>query len=71
MYIGLAEPSETTLGLAMINGFLRKEPLLREIGIETPMPIYGKPLSIHLDNAGEFTGKSVQASADHFGIDLT
>jgi putative transposase len=69
-YVGLDDPSTTSVAFCMINGMLRKEALLKEYDIKTDMPIWGDPETLHLDNAGEFTGKSMRESCKHFNINL-
>lgn len=70
MHVGFDAPSTMTFGMAMINGMTSKDAVAREYGLEWDNPIRGKPIRLELDNAGEFTGKSARASANHFGIRL-
>lgn len=70
LHVAIDAPSTTTLGLAMINGMTRKDAVAARYGFEWDNPIAGKPGRIEADNAGEFTGTSMQASADHFNIRL-
>lgn len=70
MHIGLDAPGNTPFAMCMINGMTRKEATLEALGISGEMPIYGDPERLLLDNAGEFRGNSIQASCDHFGINL-
>jgi putative transposase len=70
LYVGLDDPSTTSVAFCMINGMLRKEAILKEYDIRADMPIWGDPETLHLDNAGEFTGNSMQASCRHFNINL-
>lgn len=69
-HLGLDPPSTTTAGLAMINGMTRKEEMIQLYGLIMVWPLWGKPIVLALDNAGEFRGRSVIMSADHFGIEL-
>jgi putative transposase len=68
--LGLDPPSTTTAGLAMINGMIRKEAIIQLHGSTMLWPVWGKPLTLAMDNAGEFRGRSMIMSADHFGIEL-
>lgn len=70
LHLGIDAPSTTTLGLAMINGMLRKDAVAAKYGIQWNNPIYGPIGRLEADNAGEFTGKSIKASAEHFHFRL-
>jgi putative transposase len=70
MHVAIDAPSTTTLGLAMINGMLRKDAVAAKYGLEWNNPIYGPIGRLEADNAGEFTGKSIKATADHFNFRL-
>lgn len=70
LHVGLDAPSVTTVGMAMINGMTLKDGVKERYGIEGELPIAGKPERIEADNAGEFTGRSMQASCMNFGIKL-
>jgi putative transposase len=69
-HLGLDPPSTTTAGLAMINGMTRKEGMIQLYGSTMLWPVWGKPITLALDNAGEFRGNSMMMSSDHFGIFL-
>lgn len=70
MHIGIDAPSTTTFGMAMINGMTRKDAVAERYGLEWDNPIAGKPERLEADNAGEFTGRSANASCKHFAIRL-
>lgn len=70
LHVAIDAPSTTTLGLAMINGMLRKDAVAVRYGIKWDNPIYGPIGRLEADNAGEFTGKSIRATADHFHFRL-
>ena len=70
LHVAIDPPSTTTLGLAMINGMLRKDAIAARYGIEWENPIYGPIGRLEADNAGEFTGKSIKATAEHFNFRL-
>ncbi|ATY30616.1 Mu transposase C-terminal domain-containing protein [Sphingomonas psychrotolerans] len=70
LHVAIDAPSTTTLGLAMINGMLRKDAVATKYGIEWNNPIYGPIGRLEADNAGEFTGKSIRATADYFHFRL-
>jgi len=54
----------------MINGMLRKDAVAAKYGIQWNNPIYGPIGRLEADNAGEFTGKSIKATAEHFHFRL-
>lgn len=68
MHVGIDAPSTTTFGMAMINGMTRKDSLAVKYELEWDNPMGGKPERLEADNAGEFTGRSAQASCEHFNI---
>ncbi len=70
LHVGLDAPGSTPAGFAMINGMALKGPVLRALGLDAEMPIHGKPVNLHLDNAGEFRGKTMDAACRHFGINI-
>ncbi|MGO9134900.1 MAG: Mu transposase C-terminal domain-containing protein [Methylovirgula sp.] len=70
LHVGLDAPSTTSVAFCMINGMLRKDAVLKEYDVKADMPIWGDPECLHLDNAGEFTGKSMRQSCQHFRINL-
>ena len=70
MHVAIDAPSTTTLGLCMINGMLRKDAVAAKYGLEWNNPIYGPIGRLEADNAGEFTGKSIKATAEHFNFRL-
>lgn len=71
VHVGLDDPGFTPVGLAMRSGMTRKEPTIARLGLRCDYPVAGKPIEVKADNAGEFTGRSMQASCDHFHIKLT
>jgi putative transposase len=70
MHVGIDSPSTTTLGLCMINAMLRKDAIAKKYGLTWDNPIHGPIGRLEADNAGEFTGRSIKASAKHFNIHL-
>ncbi|MBR2173721.1 Mu transposase C-terminal domain-containing protein [Sphingopyxis sp.] len=70
MHVSLDPPSTTTMGLCMINGMLRKDAVAERYGLKWDNPIAGPIGRLEADNAGEFTGNALQASADHFNFRL-
>ncbi len=71
-YISLERPSLFSVGQAILQGALRKEEYLQEIGVEGKWEVWGLPknLTIHTDNAGEFRSKDFTRFCEEFGINL-
>lgn len=70
LHVAIDAPSTTTLGLCMINGMLRKDAVAKKYCLEWDNPIHGPISRLEADNAGEFTGNSIKASANHFNFRL-
>lgn len=69
-HLTLESPGTASLGQCMVHGMTRKEGYLEALGVKAEMPIWGDPEGLHLDNAGEFRGNSIQNSCDRFNIKL-
>ncbi|HKJ77781.1 MAG TPA: Mu transposase C-terminal domain-containing protein [Gammaproteobacteria bacterium] len=69
-YLSFDAPSELSTGQALVHAMLPKDKWLSGLEVEGGWPVWGKPVSVHVDNANEFTGHWLkQVSADH-GIDM-
>ncbi len=71
-YLTLEKPSLFSVGQVILQGALRKEQYLSELGIEGKWEIWGLPknLTIHTDNASEFRSKDFTRFCEEFGITL-
>ena len=71
-YLTLEKPSLFSVGQVLLQGALRKEQYLNELGIEGKWEIWGLPknLTIHTDNASEFRSKDFIRFCEEFGITL-
>jgi putative transposase len=62
----LEKPSAFTAGLAIAHAVLPKEHWLKEVGVQSDWPCWGKMRKIHCDNAKEFRGSVIgRACQDH------
>ncbi|MCP5352043.1 MAG: DDE-type integrase/transposase/recombinase [Chromatiales bacterium] len=69
-YISLDPPGNLSLGLCLAHAFLDKDEWLAKRGIETKWPCWGKPRTIHADNAREFRGNMLKNACREYDIDL-
>jgi len=66
VHISLAAPSSLAVGLCIHNTAMPKKQWLKNLGIETSWPMYGKSDNVHFDNGSDFRGKAVyRATAQH------
>lgn len=66
--ITLEHPSTLSVGLCVAHGVARKDEWLAKRDIFAEWPIYGKPRTIHTDNAKEFVGKTLARACEEHGI---
>ena len=69
LYVSLDPPSAHSAGMCIVNAILPKENWLHKLGIETEWPCWGKMVTIQMDNAREFRGKSLRRAFQEYGID--
>lgn len=69
-HLGLDHPGTVPTAFCMINGVTRKERAIKALELTARMPFWGKPKVLHLDNAGEFRGRTMAAACQHFHITL-
>ena len=68
--VGFDDPGNVPFGMMMINGLLSKDRVAEEFGLEWDNPIRGRPESIEMDNAREFTGTMSQMACRNLKIHL-
>ena len=68
--ISLDKPRYLSVGRCLIQAMLPKEKWLAHHKIEGNWPVWGKPETIHLDNAKEFTGTMIQRGCGDMGISI-
>ena len=66
----LEPPSSVSVGLCLAHSVLDKEPELRRLELEGEWPIWGKPGTIHVDNAAEFYSEALRRGCQQHGIRL-
>lgn len=71
-YLTLEKPSLFSVGQVILQGALRKEQYLEDLGVIGKWEIWGLPknLTIHTDNASEFRSKDFTRFCEEFGINL-
>lgn len=55
-------------GLCLLHAMFPKDDWLKEHGIPNRWPCYGKPASLHFDNAKEFLGEMIINACDRYDI---
>src|SRR2546427_6035392 len=66
----LEAPSSVSVGLCLAHSVLDKETELRRLEIQGEWPLWGKPGTIHVDNAAEFHSEALSRGCDQHGIGL-
>lgn len=69
-YVSLDPPGTLATGIAISRAILPKAGLLADFSEGLQWPCVGKPDVIHLDNAKEFWGKTLQYACNEHNIDL-
>lgn len=69
-YISFDPPGTLGTGICIANAILSKQSMLANLGLDFEYPCRGKPRIIHLDNAKEFHGKTLDHACLEYGIDL-
>lgn len=64
----LEAPSAVSVGLCLAHSVLDKDTELRRLAIEGEWPIWGKPGTIHVDNAAEFHSEALSRGCQQHGI---
>lgn len=69
-YVSFDPPGTLGTGICISNAILSKAGWLARMGLSYEYPCMGKPKVIHLDNAREFHGKTLEHACLEYGIDL-
>lgn len=69
-YVSLEPVSANTAGLCLVNAMLPKPEWLTSIDAKVDWPCYGRPATIHVDNAMEFHGKMLHRACLEYTIAL-
>lgn len=71
MLVTFEPPSATSVGLCLAHTVCNKQAFLARIGLpDVEWPMYGKPVSIHVDNAKEFHSEALARGCEQHGITL-
>ncbi|EOX3183652.1 Mu transposase C-terminal domain-containing protein [Escherichia coli] len=69
-YISFDAPSETSVAMCVAHSILPKEEWLSLHQIDTDWPVWGKPVTIHVDNGPDFRSDNFRKSCMAYGINL-
>ena len=69
-YVSFDPPGTLGTGICLANAILSKKSMLARLGLTFDYPCMGKPGVVHLDNAKEFHGKTLERACQEYGIDL-
>jgi putative transposase len=69
MLVTFEPPSATSVGLCLAHTVCNKQAYLERLGLpDVEWPMYGKPVSIHVDNAMEFHSEALERGCEQHGI---
>jgi len=69
-YVSLDPPNALSVGLCLVHSIQTKDEWLIKKNIETPWPCWGKPKTIHVDNAKEFRGQVLERACSQYNISI-
>ncbi|HFD0819937.1 TPA: DDE-type integrase/transposase/recombinase, partial [Legionella pneumophila] len=69
-FLTLEAPSATSVGLCLVHSVIDKTAYLASLGISGEWPIWGKPLTIYVDNAQEFHSEALRRGCAQHGMQL-
>jgi len=69
-YISFESPGYFATGQTLYQAMLPKDKLKEKYGFESDWSIWGIPNMVHMDNAPEFRGFSLQHVCDEYGINI-
>jgi putative transposase len=69
-YLSMAPPSSASVALCLAHAICPKRNYLAELAIPGSWPVWGKPGTVHVDNAKEFRGQALERGAEQHGISL-
>lgn len=68
--VSMEAPGAFAAGQCIAQAMLPKTELLARLGVEGEWPVWGKPATVHMDNAREFRGHVLQRAFAQYGIKL-
>jgi putative transposase len=63
-YLSLDPPSEVSVGMCLVHAMLPKEGWLMSLQVKASWPVFGKPNTVHADNAKEFNSSMITRAAE-------
>ena len=70
LHLSFEPPSVTSVGMCLYRSVTHKDRYLKELGVDGDWPVWGLPVSLHVDNAKEFQSNSLREGCAEHGIDL-
>ncbi|UQQ16512.1 Mu transposase C-terminal domain-containing protein [Xanthomonas arboricola] len=70
-YVSFDPPGALATGLCIAQAVLPKEQWLAKHDLDAEWPVWGFPKNLHLDNAKEFRGNTLQKACAEYGIDIS
>lgn len=67
-HLSFRTPDQEAVGLCVEHACFPKNDWIRELGIELTYPMFGKPHTIHWDNAKTFQALAVKVQCERYGI---
>ncbi|NWN84124.1 MAG: DDE-type integrase/transposase/recombinase [Halomonas sp.] len=69
-YLSFDPPSETSVGMCVAHAMLPKDEWLLLHHVEADWPVWGTPVTIHVDNGPDFRSEAFRRSCLAYGINL-
>jgi putative transposase len=69
-YITFDKPSYMSAGMCMANALCAKTEYMASLGVSGDWPVWGKPGTVHSDNAKEFRGEKLKRACEEYVINL-
>lgn len=63
-YLSLDKPSEVSVGMCLVHAMLPKDGWLMAYGVKARWPVFGRPNTVHADNAKEFNSSMITRAAE-------
>lgn len=69
-YLSLDPPSAASVGLCLAQAMCPKREYLASLGVAGSWPVWGKPATVHCDNAKEFRGVVLERACEEHHVNL-
>ena len=70
LYVGFEQPSYMSVGMCVASGICSKADYMALLGVTGEWPVWGRPGTLHADNAKEFRGLKLKRACEEYSIDL-